>query len=74
MVIPYAAILIAALGIGALPGFPLDEFWHQPYGIDVTMWGPTHLVMISGASFTPLGLWLLVAEARDAERSHPCPV
>ena len=61
--IPYGAAALGALGIGAVTGFPLDELWHRNYGVDVTMWGPTHLLMISGASFTPLGMWLLLREA-----------
>ncbi|HEX2069996.1 MAG TPA: hypothetical protein VHH54_07330, partial [Actinomycetota bacterium] len=62
--IPYSALPLAALGFGALSGFPLDEVWHHFYGVDVTMWGPTHLIMIAGASFTPIALWLVLAEAR----------
>ena len=63
IVIPLSAIPTALLGLGALSGFPLDEFWHQAYGVDVTMWGPTHLVMISGASLTPIALSLMLTEA-----------
>ncbi len=61
--LPYGAVALGALGLGAVAGFPLDELWHRNYGVDVTMWGPTHLLMISGASFTPLALWLLLREA-----------
>lgn len=63
IVVPLSAVPIALLGLGALSGFPLDEFWHQAYGVDVTMWGPTHLVMISGASLTPIALCLMLTEA-----------
>ena len=66
--IPYGAIPITVLGLGAVTGFPLDEFWHEAYGIDVTMWGPTHLVMISGASLTPLGMLLLYREGTNERR------
>lgn len=61
---PWAAVALAALGTGAVGAFPLDEFWHRAYGIDVTMWGPTHLGMIGGASFAPLALLLLIRESR----------
>lgn len=73
LTVPYGAFALGLLGFGALMGFPLDELWHQNYGIDVTMWGPTHLVMISGASFAPLGLWLLLAEA-GPNRGRPALV
>ncbi|HWL36156.1 MAG TPA: SDR family NAD(P)-dependent oxidoreductase [Frankiaceae bacterium] len=59
---PWAAVVLAALGIGAVGAFPLDEIWHRAYGVDVTMWGPTHLAMIGGASFGPLALLLLLRE------------
>ncbi|MDQ3646154.1 MAG: hypothetical protein M3345_04380, partial [Actinomycetota bacterium] len=66
--VPYSAIPLALLGLGALTGFPLDELWHRSYGIDVTMWGPTHLVMISGASLAPIAMSLMLFEARGSER------
>lgn len=69
IVIPYSAIPLLVLGVGALVGFPLDELWHSAYGIDVTMWGPTHLVMISGASLTPIALLLMFAEPKRTEHS-----
>jgi hypothetical protein len=68
--VPYGAGALAVLGLGAVTGFPLDELWHANYGIDVTMWGPTHLLMISGASFTPLGMWLLLREALPQARNE----
>ena len=71
MRIPSAAIAIVALGAGALSGFPLDEFWHRAYGIDVTMWGPTHLVMISGASLSPIALLLLYREGLRSAGATP---
>ena len=65
--IPRGAAALLALGIGATAGFPLDDIWHANYGVDVTMWGPTHLLMIGGASLTPIAAWLMLAEAgRDA--------
>ena len=71
--IPWSAIPLAALGFGALCGFPLDDVWHHFYGVDVTMWGPTHLIMIGGASLTPLALWLVLAEGgvRPADGAVP---
>lgn len=61
--VPYSALALGALGVGAVTGFPLDELWHGAYGVDVTMWGPTHLLMIGGASFSPIALWLMITEA-----------
>jgi hypothetical protein len=61
--IPWSAIPLAVIGLGAMSGFPLDDVWHHFYGIDVTMWGPTHLIMIGGAAVTPIALWLVLADA-----------
>jgi hypothetical protein len=61
--IPRGALALGVLSAGAALGFPLDDLWHATYGVDVTMWGPTHLMMIGGASLSPLALWLLVTEA-----------
>ena len=35
----------------------------RQYGVDVTMWSPTHMLMILGASFTGLAAWLVLADA-----------
>ncbi|MGV3759202.1 MAG: hypothetical protein ACO1PW_06610 [Actinomycetota bacterium] len=41
--VPWSMVPLAALGGAALAGFPLDEVWHATYGVDVTMWSPTHM-------------------------------
>jgi hypothetical protein len=61
--IPRGALALGVLSAGATLGFPLDDLWHATYGVDVTMWGPTHLMMIGGASLAPIALWLLFTEA-----------
>lgn len=61
--IPRSLLPLWALGLGAVLGFPLDELWHLEYGVDVTMWSPTHMLMILGATFTGLAAWLILAES-----------
>jgi len=61
--VPWSSIPLGLLGVSALTGFPLDELWHAQYGIDVTMWSPTHLLMIVGASLSPIAAWMALAEA-----------
>lgn len=60
--VPYSSLPLTLLGGAALLGFPLDDYWHAVYGIDVTMWSPTHLLMIGGASLSPLAIWLMTVE------------
>jgi hypothetical protein len=77
---PVGGLMIAACGAFALTGFPLDDLWHRIFGQDVTLWGPTHLMLIGGGSLAVLGGMVLMAEAitavgRDPEReSHPALV
>ena len=61
--VPWSGLALFMIGGGAMMGFPLDELWHRAYGIDVTMWGPTHLIMIGGASITGIALWYALGEA-----------
>jgi hypothetical protein len=61
--IPVGGLLIAACGAFALSGFPLDDFWHRIFGQDVTLWGPTHLMLIGGGSLAVLGAMALMSEA-----------
>src|SRR4051794_40661965 len=63
---PLGGVLIAACGAFSLVGFPLDDVWHRLFGQDVTLWGPTHLMLIGGAAMTLIGLAVLLVEAGDA--------
>src|SRR3954453_7456893 len=59
---PVGGLLMAACGAFALVGFPLDDVWHRLFGQDVTLWGPTHLMLIGGAGMTVIGQGVLLAE------------
>ena len=63
---PLGGCLIAACGAFSLIGFPLDDVWHRMFGQDVTLWGPTHLMLIGGAAMTLIGLAVLLVEAGAA--------
>src|SRR3954449_4090605 len=56
--------LLLLCGVVALAGFPLDDLWHTMFGQDVTLWGPTHIQMIGGASLATLATWILEEEGR----------
>ena len=67
---PLGAVLMTACAGFALTGFPLDDVWHRLFGQDVTLWGPTHLMLIGGASLATLAAAILIAEgARAATKS-----
>lgn len=63
---PLGGLLIFLCGGFALTGFPLDDIWHTLFGQDVTLWGPTHVLMIGGASLATLGAWVLLVEGQRA--------
>src|SRR5688500_6854636 len=66
--VPVGGILLTGAGFYSLIGFPLDDVWHRLFGQDVTLWGPTHLMLITGAAMTLVGLAVLLVEA---DRARP---
>ena len=70
---PLGGVLIASCGGFALIGFPLDDVWHRIFGQDVTLWGPTHLMLIGGASMTLVGTAVLLIEGRRAAARGDVP-
>jgi hypothetical protein len=59
---PLGGVLMVGCGVFSLAGFPLDDFWHRLFGQDVTLWGPTHLMLIGGASLATIAAWVLFVE------------
>jgi hypothetical protein len=66
---PVGGVLMASCGAFALIGFPLDDMWHRLFGQDVTLWGPTHLMLIGGAGMTLIGQAVLLQEGMRARRA-----
>ena len=52
----------------AATAFPIDNLWHKAYGVDVTLWSPSHLQLVTGGAFGTIGVLMLLAEARSAAR------
>ena len=51
-----AGIMIVAVGAALVLAFaPLDDLWHRLFGVDVTVWGPMHLVGILGLALSRFG-------------------
>src|SRR5204862_1616132 len=63
---PLGGLIITICGSISLLAFPLDDSWHRIFGQDVTLWGPTHLLLFGGASLSLIGLWVLRVEAAKA--------
>lgn len=62
----HAPLGLVTAGSGALLGaiaFPLDDYWHTLYGIDVTLWAPFHVMIISSMVMSGLGALYVQAAA-----------
>ncbi|KUH85402.1 MULTISPECIES: hypothetical protein [unclassified Mycobacterium] len=70
---PVGGIVMAGCGLYALMGFPLDDIWHRIFGQDVTLWGPTHLMMIGGAGFSTLAALYLEKEGQRVRTEDTPP-
>src|SRR5262249_47702043 len=64
--VPTSGLVMAACGAVALIGFPLDDIWHSIFGEDVTLWGPTHLIMLTGGQLMIPTLLALLLEGGRA--------
>lgn len=69
--VPVGGALLLLCSSFALLGFPLDDLWHRLFGQDVTLWGPTHVMMISGAVLSIVAAAVLTAEGMLAAGLDP---
>ncbi len=69
--VPWSALTLALMGVGAVAAFPLDDLWHEAYGLDVTLWSPSHLQLVGGGSLGTLAVLLMIAEALPDARPTP---
>lgn len=69
--VPVGGLLMTLCGVVALAGFPLDDVWHRLFGQDVTLWGPTHIQMIGGASLATLASWVLYVQGERQATPRP---
>jgi hypothetical protein len=68
LTVPWSALMLAVLGFGGVAAFPLDELWHRAYGVDVTLWSPSHLQLIAGGSLGPIAVLMMILEGRPHSR------
>src|SRR4051794_27152915 len=64
---PIGGVMLLACSSFSLAGFPLDDFWHRIFGQDVTLWGPTHLMLIGGAGLSLIAHATLFVEGGSSE-------
>ncbi len=56
-----AVLLLGCAGFGLL-ALPLDDVWHRIFGQDVTLWSPTHFMLLGGGTMSVIAMSVLVAE------------
>ncbi|HVF78342.1 MAG TPA: hypothetical protein VNA28_08585, partial [Solirubrobacteraceae bacterium] len=66
---PLGGVIMMFTGGFSLVAFPLDDLWHRLFGQDVTLWGPTHMMLIGGAVMTLLGIAIIQAEVVRAMKA-----
>jgi hypothetical protein len=73
----HAPLGFSVLGFGALLPLiaaPLDNYWHELYGIDIALWAPFHMMGVTGALVGILGMIYIFASenaiARESEQSR----
>jgi hypothetical protein len=68
----HAPLGFIVAGFGALTmavAAPFDNYWHQLFGVDVTLWSPFHMMGLIGAGIAYLGAaYALAAELVRARR------
>jgi len=71
----HAPLGFVVAGFGALVtalAAPLDDYWHQLYGIDVELWAPFHMLGTLGAFIGGLGsVYVWAALAVQSRRRRP---
>lgn len=68
--VPVGGLLTMVCGSVALTGFPLDDVSHRLFGQDVSLWGTTHLQMLTGAATGVVALAMLYREGVLAARAR----
>ena len=75
----HAPLGYVLLGFGALIDLlaaPFDNYWHQLYGIDVTLWSPFHIMGTLGSIIVGIGILYVFAsevviERQATQAGHP---
>ena len=67
---PLGFIITGFGALLALVSAPLDNYWHELYGIDVALWAPFHLMGITGGMIGIFGLVYVFAGEAAIERQR----
>lgn len=66
--------VIAGFGaLQALAAAPLDNYWHNLYGIDIALWAPFHMMGVTGGMIGILGMVYIFASEAAIQREAGYP-
>lgn len=75
---PFAGLFSSTLGaylagygsLASAIAFPIDQYWHTLYGIDVSIWAPFHIMAITGLCLSCLGAAYMLANSAHLAAQH----
>jgi hypothetical protein len=62
---PLGAFIAAWGGFAMITSAPFDNWWHNAYGVDVTILSPPHVLLMSGSSAIDIGTLILIGGAMN---------
>lgn len=65
---PLGYIITGFGALLALVSAPLDNYWHELYGIDIALWAPFHMMGVTGGVIGILGIIYIFASEAAIER------
>ena len=66
--------IIAGFGaLQTLAAAPLDNYWHNLYGIDIALWAPFHMMGVTGGMIGNIGMVYIFASEAAIERESGYP-
>jgi len=67
---PLGAFIAAWGAFAMVASAPFDNWWHNAYGLDVTILSPPHVVLISGSVAIDIGTLILISGVMNRSRGR----
>jgi hypothetical protein len=71
---PLGSIVTGFGALIALVAAPLDNYWHELYGIDIALWAPFHMMGVTGGLIGMIGIVYIFASEAARDRQANLPV
>src|SRR5262249_41045997 len=67
---PQGFVIAGFVALLSLISAPLDNYWHELYGIDIALWAPFHMMGVTGGMIGILGMVYIFASEAAIERKE----